>query len=249
MQRISAVLFFLFVSGIGLAQDTIVFNDGKVVTGRILEVSSREIRYKTTDNPEGPVYTTLRWNIKTVTYQNGKHEVFDAASERKKLFLSERMSRNLVFAEVGGCGIRGISLNYDYAFSRKASYAFTLRFGINPGFASNHHSYLVLPVTSSFLYGSDAALELGAGIVLANYIEHRWECPSCMANDVETTKFIPSGTLGFRYQKRDALAVRMVFTPLFLLKQVQYSSELFYGFQTRNQDVLLTLGLSAGYAF
>ena len=78
-------LFILFAAvlmaaGI-MAQDVIVTKDAKKIDAKILEVAKNEIRYKTTDNIEGPTYILPVEDIVCVIYANGKVEVYNHKQE------------------------------------------------------------------------------------------------------------------------------------------------------------------------
>jgi len=233
------------------SQDTIVLFNGDVIIGKVLEISSREIKYKTADNPDGPVYIKKHSLVKRITYANGKQEIFDIIADRNELFMTEKMARHVVFAELHGSTVWGVSFNYDYTFFRKANYGFTVRSGINPAFAGNDETrYLVIPMMASFIYGNEAALELGAGAIVANYVEYHWDgSPWGYYKQVDVTQLIPAGIFGFRYQKKNAFFLKMAFTLFLLLKEIEYNNNLFHRYETKDQNFFFTLGLGAGIAF
>lgn len=62
------------------AWDIIVTSDNKSMTVRIVEISDTEIRYKASDNPEGPNYIIRKEKVSTIIYENGKVEQITAAT-------------------------------------------------------------------------------------------------------------------------------------------------------------------------
>ena len=59
------------------AQDLIITKDFKEIKGKIIEVTSNEIKYKKSNNLDGPTYITNKSEILVVRYQNGESEVFN----------------------------------------------------------------------------------------------------------------------------------------------------------------------------
>lgn len=53
------------------SQDTLFMKNGVKVATKILEISPTEIKYKKTDNLDGPVFTTHGSDISLIKYQNG----------------------------------------------------------------------------------------------------------------------------------------------------------------------------------
>jgi hypothetical protein len=57
-------------------QDTIIKNNGTKITGKILEVSSEEVRYKKANNTDGPVYIETITGLSGINYSNGIKDTF-----------------------------------------------------------------------------------------------------------------------------------------------------------------------------
>ncbi|MBS1636030.1 MAG: hypothetical protein JST26_08955 [Bacteroidetes bacterium] len=58
------------------AQDTIYFKSGEFATGKVLEVTPGEVKYKKSQVPDGPVYTSYKSDVALIQYKNGYKEVF-----------------------------------------------------------------------------------------------------------------------------------------------------------------------------
>lgn len=69
----TAVFFFVFSSS---AQDKIYRKNGKVITAKIIEVGSSEIKYKIFGDDTGPVYILETDKIKKVDFENGTSQKF-----------------------------------------------------------------------------------------------------------------------------------------------------------------------------
>ncbi|MBC7861847.1 MAG: hypothetical protein IAF38_02660 [Bacteroidia bacterium] len=67
-------LLFFFAK----AQDTIYMKNGDKLNAKILEVGVYEIKYKKTQNIDGPTYTSLKNEVALIEYKNGFKEVYTA---------------------------------------------------------------------------------------------------------------------------------------------------------------------------
>ncbi len=56
--------------------DELIFRDGTELKGRVLEISSTEIKYKKCDMPDGPTYVAKKSSVFMIKYANGTREVF-----------------------------------------------------------------------------------------------------------------------------------------------------------------------------
>lgn len=68
------------------AQDIPVRKSGEVENVKVLEVSPTEVKYKKSNNEDGPVFIEKRSNLFSVKYKNGEVQIFnemDDASSRK----------------------------------------------------------------------------------------------------------------------------------------------------------------------
>jgi hypothetical protein len=58
------------------AQDTIIKNDGVKISGKVLEVSSKEVKYRKIQNAEGPIYIESTAELSLIKYGNGLADTF-----------------------------------------------------------------------------------------------------------------------------------------------------------------------------
>ena len=58
----------LFISTVGYSQDVITLADGRTVNAKILELTSDQVKYKKTDNLEGPTYTVNLSDLTKIKY-------------------------------------------------------------------------------------------------------------------------------------------------------------------------------------
>lgn len=59
------------------AQDVITLKSGEDINVKVLEVGANDVKYKKSDNPDGPSYTLLKSEIFMIKYQNGSKDVFN----------------------------------------------------------------------------------------------------------------------------------------------------------------------------
>src|SRR4051812_47852142 len=57
------------------AQDVIFLRSGEEISSNVTEVNPNEIKYKKTDNPDGPVYTALKTDVLLIKYKNGTKDI------------------------------------------------------------------------------------------------------------------------------------------------------------------------------
>lgn len=66
------------------AQDTINKTDGEKIIGKVLEIDDSSVRYKKSNNPDGPVYILKISEISSIRYQNNETEVLAKSEQPKK---------------------------------------------------------------------------------------------------------------------------------------------------------------------
>ena len=59
------------------AQDILVRKNGEVENVKVLEVSPTEVKYKKSNNEDGPVFIEKRSNLYSVKYKNGEVQTFN----------------------------------------------------------------------------------------------------------------------------------------------------------------------------
>ena len=78
MKSLSCLPFLLclFFAERSLSQDIISLKDGSSLTVKVVEISSVEVKYKKSDNQQGPTYTIPRATVHKIKYQNGTLDNF-----------------------------------------------------------------------------------------------------------------------------------------------------------------------------
>ncbi len=77
--QVLCVLLFITTS-ISFAQDTIVKRNNEKIIAKILEVNPTDIRYKHFDYENGPIFTSMKWELKYIVFSNGVKESFENVS-------------------------------------------------------------------------------------------------------------------------------------------------------------------------
>lgn len=78
-------VFIVLVFNEALSQDTIYLRKGKILEGKVEEVSAREIRYKLKQNETGPVYILSRSDVDSIVYSNGYTDnIFASIKQQRK---------------------------------------------------------------------------------------------------------------------------------------------------------------------
>jgi hypothetical protein len=73
----TVVFLFLGICSIA-AQDLIVLRDGNMIEAKVIEISPTEIRYKRSDNLEGPTIIIPADRVLSIKYKNGAQEIINA---------------------------------------------------------------------------------------------------------------------------------------------------------------------------
>ena len=78
-------LLFIIVSNLAFSQDIITLVSGEKLEVKIIENEKSKVKYKKTNNLEGPVYVIDKVDIAKITYANGDEEIISksSASETK----------------------------------------------------------------------------------------------------------------------------------------------------------------------
>lgn len=69
----------LLLASSAQAQDVLTKRNGDELAVKVLEVTPTEIRYRRTDNPDGPLFIVPRHEVFMIKYANGTKDVFGAA--------------------------------------------------------------------------------------------------------------------------------------------------------------------------
>lgn len=78
MNKVFSFVVFLMANLAIFAQDVIITTDAKKIDAKILEVSKSEIKYKESDNLDGPLFILATSDINSIIYSNGKVVLYNS---------------------------------------------------------------------------------------------------------------------------------------------------------------------------
>lgn len=76
--RKTLLLFIATITILPLfSQDIIEFNDGRIIEVKVLELNTKEIKYKLDNSESSPTYSVLKSDVYSITYDNGHKDYFE----------------------------------------------------------------------------------------------------------------------------------------------------------------------------
>ncbi|MDP3558309.1 MAG: hypothetical protein Q8T03_13130 [Bacteroidota bacterium] len=84
MKKLVFLCLFSIVSFFVKAQDMIVKKDGSIVKVKVIEIGEETIKYKKSDNPDGPTYSVSKSSLTSINYENGEVEKFESSEKVAK---------------------------------------------------------------------------------------------------------------------------------------------------------------------
>ena len=176
-------LLFVAFTSTSMAQDIIVTKQSERIDAKILEISTTEIKYKRTDNPEGPTYVLPREKVASVVYANGGVESFENKNEESgssndncdasKTY--NRLYRGLEFSLNAGANVLNSSLGYAAGFQPGFSIGrrFTehMYLGISGAYIPGAETFPVYATLRSYVPFSGSRLEFITDVSLGYIIE------------------------------------------------------------------------------
>jgi len=95
-------------------------NNKKVIDGKILEVGLNEIKYKPSDNLEGPEYSIAKKEVQLILFSNGKEEIIKNTKNRKEFLDSSFIKyRNSITTDLFSPIYNDFSLAYERRLTNK----------------------------------------------------------------------------------------------------------------------------------
>lgn len=79
MPRLLLLVLFSLLPLVLRAQDVLTKQTGEELQVKVLEITPTEVRYKRTDNPDGPLVSVRRTDVFMIRYANGTKEVLGVA--------------------------------------------------------------------------------------------------------------------------------------------------------------------------
>ena len=134
MKKIALILILSHF--FGKAQDTIVLKNKVVTAVKILEVNTETIKYKRTDNQDGPTYSVYKSEVDFVKYSNGIKEnidsLFKAENKGRPEIKAPALSNEALYPsrDMTNKGIRDAKVYYKHPGGSIGTGAASLAFGI-----------------------------------------------------------------------------------------------------------------------
>ena len=103
----------------GFSQDQIFLKSGEKIEGKVTEVGTDLIKYKSKVTPEGPVYSKNIRDILLVSYANGTTELYNKKEKSafKQSFDSIRFTRSIGF-NIGTVVLHQLELDFQVKSAR-----------------------------------------------------------------------------------------------------------------------------------
>jgi hypothetical protein len=79
MQKLLLLTLLTLLTGAARAQDLLTKQTGEELQVKVLELTPTEVRYKRTDNPDGPLISVRKTDVFMIRYANGTKEVLGPA--------------------------------------------------------------------------------------------------------------------------------------------------------------------------
>jgi hypothetical protein len=80
--KTTVVLIIAFLFSIRLlSQDTLYTKEGKVISGKVIEITQNDIKFKKSSNLDGPLYVISKSEVVVIEYKNGSKDVFTNPSD------------------------------------------------------------------------------------------------------------------------------------------------------------------------
>jgi len=83
MKKVQILLMLAYMFNYAAAQDKIETKDNRQLDVRILEKTGREVKYKMSDYPDGPIISLKAKSIEKIEYKNGVVELMGNQNPRK----------------------------------------------------------------------------------------------------------------------------------------------------------------------
>ncbi|MBR4131296.1 MAG: hypothetical protein IKU02_10325 [Bacteroidaceae bacterium] len=195
MKKILVVAFVAVYSLSSNAQDVLVRKGGEVENVKVLEVSPTEVKYKKSNNEDGPVFIEKRSNIYSIKYKNGDVQLFYNESEQKGSVLANSASPNKTGIDNSNMSSTSVYSNYgkEKKFSHDIDFYVRDAWGIGYQFRKEISSYFGWNIIG-VSYMSDFDDITDVGIVNVRALGIRLSTP-----DVKTVRFFADLRLGYSF--------------------------------------------------
>jgi hypothetical protein len=133
---ILTLLTLIFAITFCFSQDMITKKSGEDIEAKILEVTTTEIKFKKSDNINGPIFTILKSDVLLVRYENGTKDIFNEEKLNETVSPTTSSSDDLIIKDKTNAarfGIRG-GLNLATLLEEDDDDTYSDDYIMNPGF-------------------------------------------------------------------------------------------------------------------
>ncbi|MBA3681235.1 MAG: hypothetical protein H0W73_08735 [Bacteroidetes bacterium] len=81
MKTFYVTLLLIVVSISGIAQDTLFTKEGKTISGKVIEVRSQQVKYKSATDTDKQFSWIATSNLSSIHYHNGVYDVFESLTD------------------------------------------------------------------------------------------------------------------------------------------------------------------------
>ncbi len=172
------VIFLMCISTTLFAQDLITKKSGEDIKAKVLEVNQTEIKFKKTDNPDGPTFTISKSEILMIRYSNGTKDIFNSygykeSSENKSKVKSSpsfdskprfMLGPNVLLptGDFSSLGAVGVGINGTLIAGIAQDFYFFGELGVND-FLAHSSSLWHIPILAGIRYENKLIAGLGIG--------------------------------------------------------------------------------------
>ena len=131
---------FLFCTTISNAQDIIYKKDKTKIEAKVLEIGTTDVKYKSSSNPDGPVYVVPKSEIAIIIYPNGTTDIFSSSENSHSKFdsISINFCRNYIGVDAVEFAGNSVGMIYEHTFGKKGMVALRIPFSV--GFGTKNYS-------------------------------------------------------------------------------------------------------------
>ncbi|MDR0473698.1 MAG: hypothetical protein LBH43_08540 [Treponema sp.] len=159
------LLFFLGGSFAAAALDIIVMLDGDMIEGKVVEISSSEVRYKSMDNLNGPTISIPRNRVLSITQTNTQTNYATAAPPRNQIARSRPQTNQDKFS-LDGFNAFAVSGFYNPPYGGGATITVFEKYKPNVFFSPSYFiSYKAAPNVASGDLTVSSYFDMGVGVL------------------------------------------------------------------------------------
>ena len=97
MKKLSFFLLLSITVNLSYSQDLITKKSGEDIKVKVLEVATSEIKYRKSENLNGPIFTILKSEVLLVRYENGSKDIFNEISSLNDNITKTQTNEDIVF--------------------------------------------------------------------------------------------------------------------------------------------------------